>query len=471
MKSVAVSPIKSPSSVCSAPPATSFEEQSKKEGDSTLSDFLLPVHEDKDKQSKEIAKLLEECRTTLGVTDRQDGTTNTTEMLKQLLTEVKSLKTTLQTERGEWLQFQADFQVAVSVADRLKAEAEEELTALRTAHKEIEMELAAAHQRQKEAENQLVTLQGELKEARQKLTILSEAQGKTEVCAQQNLKKSNGELNHSESKEGTNQDRVRGLYRLGRERIESKSQNRVIKNVVEDNSIVDCKGVTRRSLRNVTSEDQDGANVRSNNSQRVITAERSRSLSRLPASSDTAAIQNGASKTNSTSTLGTTNRNFGPTRGRKSLDWQDSKLSDDSGKCEESLNKYNSALTELPPTKSQDCFNLLLRRHGGSKRNSLLRWCQSRTQGYKNIDITNFSSSWADGLAFCAVYHTYLPSHIPYSSLTPENKRDNLSLAFKTGETVGISPSLTADEMLRAGGPDWQRVLGYVESIYRHFEM
>lgn len=25
--------------------------------------------------------------------------------------------------------------------------------------------------------------------------------------------------------------------------------------------------------------------------------------------------------------------------------------------------------------------------------------------------------------------------------------------------------------MLRAGGPDWQSVLGYVESIYRHFEM
>lgn len=25
--------------------------------------------------------------------------------------------------------------------------------------------------------------------------------------------------------------------------------------------------------------------------------------------------------------------------------------------------------------------------------------------------------------------------------------------------------------MLRAEGPDWQRVLGYVESIYRHFEM
>uniref|UniRef100_A0AAZ3R9T9 Cytospin-A n=1 Tax=Oncorhynchus tshawytscha TaxID=74940 RepID=A0AAZ3R9T9_ONCTS len=58
----------------------------------------------------------------------------------------------------------------------------------------------------------------------------------------------------------------------------------------------------------------------------------------------------------------------------------------------------------------------------GSRRNSLLRWCQSRTQGYKNIEITNFSSSWEDGLAFCAVYHTYLPTHIPYSSLSPGDK-------------------------------------------------
>ncbi|XP_027856262.1 cytospin-A isoform X2 [Xiphophorus couchianus] len=470
VKSVAVSPIKSPSSVCSAPPSTSSVEQSKKERNSSLNESLLPGNEDKDKQSKELAKLLEECRTTLGVTDRKDGTTNTTEILKQLLTEVKSLKTTLQTERGEWLQFQADFQVAVSVADRLKAEAEEELTVLRMAHKEIQMELTAAQQRQKEAENQLVTLQGELKETRQKLSVFTEVQDKIEVHTRQELKRSNGESNVSESKEGTNRGRVRGLCRLGGERMESKSQNLVVKNVVEDDSIIDSKGMTRSSLRNVTNEDQDGPDVQSSNSRRVTTSERS-SLSRLPASSDNAANQNGTFQINSTSTLGSTNRNLGQLRGRKSLDWQDGKFSSDAGKREESLNKYNSALTELPPTKSQDGFNLLLRRHGGSKRNSLLRWCQSRTQGYKNIDITNFSSSWADGLAFCAVYHTYLPSHVPYSSLSPENKRENLSLAFKTGEAVGISPSLTADEMLRAGGPDWQRVLGYVESIYHHFEM
>lgn len=29
----------------------------------------------------------------------------------------------------------------------------------------------------------------------------------------------------------------------------------------------------------------------------------------------------------------------------------------------------------------------------------------------------------------------------------------------------------TVEEMLSAGGPDWQRVLEYVESMFRHFEM
>lgn len=40
----------------------------------------------------------------------------------------------------------------------------------------------------------------------------------------------------------------------------------------------------------------------------------------------------------------------------------------------------------------------------------------------QNIDITNFSSSWNDGLAFCAVLHTYLPAHIPYQELNSQDK-------------------------------------------------
>ncbi|MEJ1273056.1 sperm antigen with calponin homology and coiled-coil domains 1 [Cricetulus griseus] len=40
----------------------------------------------------------------------------------------------------------------------------------------------------------------------------------------------------------------------------------------------------------------------------------------------------------------------------------------------------------------------------------------------KNIDITNFSSSWSDGLALCALLHTYLPAHIPYQELNSQEK-------------------------------------------------
>ncbi|XP_034381067.1 cytospin-A [Cyclopterus lumpus] len=457
-KTVSSSPTTSPSSLCSASPVVgSSSGQNWGERDSGLSQSLLPAQE----AGEELEKLLEECRSTLGITASQDGATYTAEILTRLLTEVKSLKSTLQTERGEWLQFQADLQVAVSVADRLRAEAEEEMTALRAAHKDVERELAASQQRQKEANMQLVTLRGELKQNRQRLATLAQA-----PC--QEPERPNGEAtNSSESKEGTQRGRERGLYRLGREGMESGSQNESTNNVVSEDARADCKGVTKHYLRNVTNKDRSGEEVRSSETRRTLTSERSRSLSRLPAPSGSPTMQNGTSQPHTASTGGPTNKNSG----RRSLDWQDSRSSADTGKREESLNKYNSTLTELPPTKSQNGFNLLLRRHGGSKRNSLLRWCQSRTHGYKNIDITNFSSSWADGLAFCAVYHTYLPSHIPYTTLTPENKRDNLSLAFKTGETVGIAQTLTVEEMLRAGGPDWQRVLSYVESIYRHFEM
>lgn len=37
--------------------------------------------------------------------------------------------------------------------------------------------------------------------------------------------------------------------------------------------------------------------------------------------------------------------------------------------------------------------------------------------------------------------------------------------------TVFVFAWQTVEEMLRPGGPDWQRVLGYVESMFRHFEM
>ena len=42
--------------------------------------------------------------------------------------------------------------------------------------------------------------------------------------------------------------------------------------------------------------------------------------------------------------------------------------------------------------------------------------------GFQGVDITNFSSSWNDGLAFCALMHSYLPEKIPYNTLSSADK-------------------------------------------------
>ncbi|KAJ6636359.1 Cytospin-A [Pseudolycoriella hygida] len=108
-------------------------------------------------------------------------------------------------------------------------------------------------------------------------------------------------------------------------------------------------------------------------------------------------------------------------------------------------------------------------KNGGSKRNALLKWCQNKTVGYRNIDITNFSSSWNDGLALCAILHSYLPDRVPYDTLGPCDKRRNFSIAFSAAESVGIQTSLNISECQKER-PDWQQVMAYITAIYKHFE-
>jgi len=109
-------------------------------------------------------------------------------------------------------------------------------------------------------------------------------------------------------------------------------------------------------------------------------------------------------------------------------------------------------------------------KNGGSKRNALLKWCQSKTAGYVDVDITNFSSSWNDGMAFCALLHTYIPDKIPYSTQKPSEKRRNFTIAFTAAESVGIPTTLNLTEMVSIERPDWQQIMTYVTNVYKYFE-
>lgn len=50
--------------------------------------------------------------------------------------------------------------------------------------------------------------------------------------------------------------------------------------------------------------------------------------------------------------------------------------------------------------------------------------------------MQNFSSSWSDGMAFCALVHSFFPTEFDYNSLSPANRKHNFELAFGTAEWV-----------------------------------
>ncbi|XP_066596670.1 smoothelin-like protein 2 [Prorops nasuta] len=101
----------------------------------------------------------------------------------------------------------------------------------------------------------------------------------------------------------------------------------------------------------------------------------------------------------------------------------------------------------------------------------LLAWCRAKTKEYENVQLDNFSTSWSNGLAFCALLHHFRPEAFDYNSLRPENKRKNFELAFtKADEVAGIAPLLDVDDMVVMRKPDWKCVFTYVQSYYRRFK-
>ncbi|XP_039416879.1 smoothelin [Corvus cornix cornix] len=108
--------------------------------------------------------------------------------------------------------------------------------------------------------------------------------------------------------------------------------------------------------------------------------------------------------------------------------------------------------------------------NASSIKQMLLDWCRAKTRGYEHVDIQNFSSSWSDGMAFCALVHNFFPDAFDYSKLTPQNRRQNFEVAFSSAETlVDCVPLVEVEDMMIMGKkPDAKCVFTYVQSLYNH---
>ncbi|XP_071618358.1 smoothelin-like protein 1 [Heliangelus exortis] len=111
-----------------------------------------------------------------------------------------------------------------------------------------------------------------------------------------------------------------------------------------------------------------------------------------------------------------------------------------------------------------------LKRAGGTAtvKAMLLEWCRSRTRGYQNVDVQNFSGSWGSGLAFCALLHSFFPDAFDFATLDPHNRHHNFTLAFTIAEErVGCPPLLEVEDMVQMPVPDAKCVYTYLQELYR----
>jgi Ca2+-binding EF-hand superfamily protein len=107
---------------------------------------------------------------------------------------------------------------------------------------------------------------------------------------------------------------------------------------------------------------------------------------------------------------------------------------------------------------------------GLSAKEGLLLWCQRKTACYDEVEVRDFSTSWNDGLAFCALLDIHRPDLIDYDSLDKNNHRGNMTLAFDIAtKEIGIPDLLDVEDVCDVAKPDERSLMTYIAYWFHAF--
>ena len=91
------------------------------------------------------------------------------------------------------------------------------------------------------------------------------------------------------------------------------------------------------------------------------------------------------------------------------------------------------------------------------------------TKGYHGVKVTNMTTSWRNGLAFCALLHHFRPDLVDFASLNPLDIKQNSKLAFDAFSSLGISKLIDPSSMVVSSVPDRLAVMTYLHQIRAYF--